>query len=284
MELGELARLCGLDGIAVADHDILPDVDLLRRIEAASRVRMLPAVELTTKWNGRTLHLLAYRFDPESPALREMTAAVLRGRRRRWDALVERLASQGVKLDRERLDRRRNQSSPGRRHLARELVAARRAPSLRAAFTRLLDPIAKGAPEFGVDLVEAIRAVHAAGGAAVLAHPPVGMTCDDWRALANMRLDGVETRFGSLTGWRRRFLADRAAEHGWIASAGSDYHGDGSRDRLGSHHVDRTTLDRLLGDDLSSASESRRPPFAPEVGNATIGESRGKSDYDSNTL
>lgn len=249
-----MARLCGLAGIAVADHDILPDVDLLRRIEAASGVRMLPAVELTTNWNGRTLHLLAYRFDPASSALRETTATILRGRRARWDALVERLASRGFKLDRARLDRRRSQSSPGRRHLARELVAARHAPSLRAAFTRLLDPIAKGAPEFGVDLVDAVRAVHAASGAAILAHPPVGMSCDDWRAFAAMGLDGVETRFGSLTGGHRRFLADRAAEHGWIASAGSDFHGDGSRDRLGSHHVDRPTLDRILCGDASSAS------------------------------
>lgn len=246
MELARLARLSGLAGIAITDHDILPDAILLREIESQSSVRMLVGVEWTTRWKERGLHLLAYRFDPASDPLRRISAAILEQRRARWDSLVSKLRARGLKLDRHRLDWTRNQSSPGRLHLARELVASRNATCLRTAFARFLEPISNDAPSIGVDLATAIGAVHQAGGLAVLAHPPTGLSREDWFALADLGLDGIETRFGLFKSGHRRFLEERAVEHAWIATAGSDYHGDGARDRIGVNTVDRSIVDRML--------------------------------------
>ena len=63
--------------------------------------------------------------------------------------------------------------------------------------------------------------------------------------LGMLDLDGIETRFGKVANAHRRFLEERACEYDWIPTAGSDYHGDGTRNRLGLHTISRSTLDSL---------------------------------------
>jgi signal-transduction protein with cAMP-binding, CBS, and nucleotidyltransferase domain/predicted metal-dependent phosphoesterase TrpH len=80
--------------------------------------------------------------------------------------------------------------------------------------------------------VEAIRAIHEAGGLAFWAHPldPAG-TAEAAAAepllaeLVDAGLDGLEVFYGPYPPDRREALAALADRHGVMASAGSDYHG-----------------------------------------------------------
>ena len=79
---------------------------------------------------------------------------------------------------------------------------------------------------------EAIRAVHAAGGAAFLAHPlSYGLDGDSLetclRGLKAAGLDGLEAVYSPYAAEEIRRLLDLAAVHGLAVSAGSDYHGPG---------------------------------------------------------
>ncbi|MBX9656111.1 PHP domain-containing protein [bacterium] len=247
MELAHLASLCGLAGIAITDHDILPDPVMLADAGRARGVQMLPGIEISTVWNHRRLHLLGYGFETSSRTpLHELCDEVLAARHERWEKLIEGLRAKNVKLDDTALARLRHQGSPGRKHLARELVRLRRASSVRMAFDKYLSPLDADLSPIGIDLARAIQAIHDSGGVAVLAHPPTGMTVDEWRAISLLGLDGIETRFGKVANAHRRFLEDRSKEYGWVQTAGSDYHGDGTRNHLGLHSVDRLGLDDLL--------------------------------------
>jgi predicted metal-dependent phosphoesterase TrpH len=245
MELAHLARLCGLSGLAITDHDILPDESMLQQASTLRGVELLAGVELSTVWRDRRFHLLAYGFRPSAGALSSLCEEILSSRRQRWDALIAGVRQQRVPLDEAFVQRVRTQGSPGRKHLARELVRIKRSTSVKGAFARYLSAFDGSLPAIGVDLCRAIEVVHADGGKAILAHPPTGMTVDEWRALARVGLDGLETRFGRLAQRHRAFLEDRAREYGWLTTAGSDYHGDSNAHRLGQHTVGRETLDQL---------------------------------------
>lgn len=245
LELGWLAKRHGLAGIALSDHDVLPDIEANRHIEAATGVVVIAAVELTTHWRQRGLHLLGYGCDPGHERLRRACSRLLDARRLRWRLFAERLRERGIRLDPSRLEAIERAASPGRLHLARELVAARKATSVRAAFENFLYPLDEGADPLGIALAEAVELIHLAGGAAILAHPPFGLIEEEWEALAHLGLDGIEVRFGGIKRAVRDFLLAKVQRYGWIGTAGSDYHGEGSRNQLGLHTVDRSVLDAL---------------------------------------
>ena len=63
MELAHLASLSGLAGLAITDHDILPDSDMLSEAGHKRGVLLLSGIELSTVWRGKRLHLLGYGFS-----------------------------------------------------------------------------------------------------------------------------------------------------------------------------------------------------------------------------
>ncbi len=103
--------------------------------------------------------------------------------------------------------------------------------ALSSAFDRSRSPaerLATGA----ITAAEAIRALHEAGGLAVLAHPVVPGQKSDFAALERLvskfkglGLDGIEAFCSGYSEDLRRDLVALAGRHGLLVSAGSDYHG-----------------------------------------------------------
>ncbi|MGL5095879.1 MAG: PHP domain-containing protein [Planctomycetia bacterium] len=244
MQIGDLARRSGLAGLAFTDHDILPDPTAAVAVQAHFGVMVLAGVELSTVWQGRSFHLLGYGFQA-TDRLRALSADLVAARRVRFRALALALRDKRVKLDAAEIERVATTTSPGRDHLARILLRDGVVRRRRDAFQHYLSPLDGVVTFERPTLAEAVEILHAAGGAAVLAHPPTGMTVDDWRGLAVVGLDGVEVEFPSATKTHRRFLADRAVEYGWTPSAGSDFHSTERGDALGRCTIDDATYERL---------------------------------------
>ncbi len=59
----EAAKL-GLSAIAVTDHDVVGGLDEAAEAAAEVGIDLVPAVELTAGWRGRTVHMLGYFIDP----------------------------------------------------------------------------------------------------------------------------------------------------------------------------------------------------------------------------
>ncbi|HVJ83891.1 MAG TPA: PHP domain-containing protein [Planctomycetia bacterium] len=263
-QLAQLARLSGLSALAITDHDALPDPRELKSAGEPFAVEMHAGVELSVRLGDRSLHLLGYRFDPADQRLQSLCRELQELRRRRFHRMAEALRAGGVKLDAARVDRLASGISPGRMHLARELVRCRAASHIRAAFARHLstfdsaDAAQDGTP---LALADALDALHDAGGVGMLAHPPARMTVGEWRRLAEIGLDGIESDFPGAAATHRRFLSDRVREYHWLETKGSDYHGDNPQRHLGAKRLTesewRTILDKGIPYSLGNPHGNR---------------------------
>ncbi|MFO0946895.1 MAG: hypothetical protein U1D30_13280 [Planctomycetota bacterium] len=247
MQLAELARRTGVAGFVITDHDTLADDTLLKEAEKRFGLEIHGGIEISTEMRGRGLHLLGYGIDSGNGPLRDACRQLQEDRRRRWHSLVRALRVMGIRLDEDRLARVHSLSTPGRLHLAREIVRARAAGSVRSAFAHYLTRMEVDAPKARIDLHLAVQLIHDAGGRAVLAHPPARLTRDDWTELVSAGIDGLETRYPGASRTHQRFLEERVKEYSLLASAGSDYHGDDPRHSLGIPSVDEATFRSLVG-------------------------------------
>ena len=246
-----LAKQAGLCAVAVTDHDTLAGV---AEAVAAARtlpmpaVEVVPGVEITTAFDGRELHLLGYFVRPDDPALAAALARVCDRRRERFRDYVAKLADRGhvVPADRAALVERATVSL-GRRHVAGLLVACGIARSRNEAFHRFLGPLRGTVAEKELlPIGDAIRLVHAAGGATSLAHPPADLTDDQFARLHAAGLDAVESEYA----WRQSAPANRlravAARLGFATTGGSDCHGpDPANRRVGTYAITADGLERL---------------------------------------
>ena len=231
------ARRVGLGMIALADHDTAAGVSPAR-VAAASGggPGVITAIEITSRLDGRELHLLGYGFRDDDPGIAALTAGAAVARRERMAAMVERLRALGVAITQADVTAEPECVSIGRLHLARALVRLGKAGSISDAFTRFIRDGAPGyVPSRGVEVADAIAVVSAAGGCAVWAHPAL----DDTRHFARLRacgLAGVEALRPSLDPHASVELEQAARAAGLVVTGGSDWHG-AARPALGSWFV-----------------------------------------------
>ena len=223
-ELVALARGLGLDVLAITDHDTTDGLAPARSAALGAPI-ILPGIELSAE-DGEDVHVLGYAFDPDDAALQTALAEFRARRVRRARAILDKLVALGVPIAWERVEALAA-GSVGRPHIARIMVEAGYVDSVRDAFDRYLG---NGAPAYvarqRLSPEEAVQLIHAAGGAAVLAHP--GLLAD-WRGMVErlipVGLDGVEV-FHPKNGEQVRLdLRVLAAQHDLIITAGSDFHG-----------------------------------------------------------
>jgi predicted metal-dependent phosphoesterase TrpH len=221
------AAAAGIGVLSLTDHDT---VDGIAEATAEARARgllLVPGVELTCRRPTRgTLHLLGYGIDPGCARLEAALGDARRERSRRLEQIVDRLRAEGLRLDADAVRRRAGKAPAGRPHVADVLVASGQASSRAEAFARWLGdgrpgdvPRVSPTPESGIELI------HAAGGLAVLAHPPrpsAGLI----ESLARAGLDGVEVLHPSHAAEHVKILRDVAARFGLLQTGGSDCHGD----------------------------------------------------------
>lgn len=229
----------GLVGLSLTDHDTVDGLP-----EAAEEARklgldFLVGAELSANRPGRSVHLLAYGFDPADPGLERFFSDFHVDRHRRTEAIVARLNDLGVGLTVEDVLRESGRGVPTRAHVGRALVAGGWAPTANIAFARW---IARDRPAFVEKRPsppeEVIRLVHGAGGVVLLAHPGRDFTAADVANLVEAGLDGVEIRHPRNGTRERRMLERLAAEGDLLRGGGSDWHGaDSGGSEPGSERV-----------------------------------------------
>jgi 3',5'-nucleoside bisphosphate phosphatase len=235
-ELVAAAAAVGVRLLALTDHDTLAGY---REVVAASAiprgVELLPGVEINAivtrdigLWEGE-LHILGFGMDPDDQAF-EATLAAQRGRRReRFDRTVTRLRELGYPIDDQLADLTgSDEDALGRPTVARALIGAGHADSVEDAFNRYLAWGRPGyVPRSGLDPIEAIRAIRAAGGLPALAHfPEAPARIEVVRELAEAGLGGLEVHYRSFDAPTVDAVGEVAAVLGLVPTGGSDYHGD----------------------------------------------------------
>lgn len=244
LELYAQLAAAGTTLVAITDHDTLAGVRAIRR-EGLGRAgstdgpRIIAGVEINTTAGedlpgaeglaraDRELHIIGLGVDTEDTDLNAALAAQRGKRGERIERILELLASMDLDV-RDHMPVADDGKAAGRPHVARALVAAGHVGSVDEAFARFLgiDGPAYAARE-GIGPREAIAAIAAAGGIAVLAHrrdaPEHPVLIE---GLKRAGLEGIEVYhrgFDEADFERMGRFAD-ATE--LIASGGTDFHGN----------------------------------------------------------
>jgi hypothetical protein len=239
--------------LALTDHDTIGGVAEARKAAEAHGIELLPGVEFSVRARRGQTHILGYGIDIDNQQLARTLEDLRLARTGRGVKIVERLAQLGIELPPTALEPGRPGGSPGRPHVARALVEIGAAESIQDAFERFLS-VGRPAfvPRYTVTASEAIDAIRAAAGVAVLAHPLSVYGLDETLPrLRDAGLEGLEAHYAEYDPAQRAAFLKLADAHGLLVTGGSDYHGaPEARGRvLGSvslpQHVLRALLDRL---------------------------------------
>ena len=259
----------GLAGLGITDHDTTAPFDDAMAAAEGTGLEIVPGTEFSAELDGFSVHVLGYWIDPQHADLVAELARLRNEREDRARAIVDRFVALGVDLDFDRVRALAGDAPIGRPHIAQAVVDTGAAPDLRTVFDTWL---ADGGPAYvekhAVTPVRAVELLTAAGGVAVLAHPGLygaavepgrgaGAAADDGRALgpglddtvveqmAAAGLAGIEADHPDHTIEHRRRYRDLAAALGLEVTAGSDYHGAGKDNPLGSATTNRAVVERL---------------------------------------
>lgn len=225
------ARAAGVEVLALTDHDTLEGLAEAQRAADVVGLTLVPGVEISVSWGGRTVHVVGLHTDPTHQGLRAGLARLLEYRAWRAEEIGRRLAKHGIAGAYEGARALSNGRLIGRTHFARFLVTRGVASDLRDVFNRFLVSGKPGhvAGEWAT-LEEATRWIRESGGQAVIAHP-ARYKLTRTRLLhligAFRECGGVGLEVVSGSHGRDEMLAFGvlAREQRLLASAGSDYHG-----------------------------------------------------------
>ena len=231
-ELVNRAAELGLRAIAIADHDNVDGIPEAIDVGRQAGVEIVSGVELSVAWRDhQDIHLLGYDFDPHHQPLSRSLGEFRDFRANRSRLILGKVNERLVEQKQPPLDFGEVAAlaggTLGRPHIGQALVNAGHVRSMEQAFERYLVPCNVPKRYFPVD--EAIDMLHAAGGCAVLAHPPFIKVAEGELetlvvAFIEMGLDGLEVyNSGADNATIDRHLT-LARRRNLIVTGGSDFH------------------------------------------------------------
>ncbi len=236
-ELVAAAAAAGIRTLAITDHDTLAGYRDLVAPGAGplpAGVHVLAGVEINAVAGHLDLpegelHIVGLGVDPADDAFEAALAGQRGGRRRRFERMAARLGAAGLAVDAQLagLDPT-DDDALGRPTLARALVSAGYASNVQDAFARFVGRGGPGyVPREGLGPIEAIRAIRAAGGLAVVAHFFVAPSRQALlRELMDAGLGGLEVHHRSFDAATVTAVGAVARDLHLVPSGGTDYHGD----------------------------------------------------------
>ncbi|GAA6939766.1 PHP domain-containing protein [Helicobacter pylori] len=220
----------GVNVLALTDHDTVAGVPEARKQAEALGIQLINGVELSTLWEGHSIHIVGLGFDLSHEKMTALLTEQANLRDSRAQEIGAKLAKAGVVNAYEEAKKLAGKGEVTRAHYARHLVQIGKVANDGQAFKRYLG-LGKSAyvkPQW-VDIPSAIKIIHAAGGVAVLAHPLRYTMTTKWvRKLAeNFKAWGGDAMEISGCGQSRdqyQLLVKLAEEHQLAGSMGSDFH------------------------------------------------------------
>jgi predicted metal-dependent phosphoesterase TrpH len=227
-ELIDEAVRAGVDTLAITDHDTFAGYDQAKAYAAKAKVHLICGIELSTKLDGESVHLLGYFSDPENlRAFRHWILELQAGRHERNVTLAARLRELGYDVTLDEAEAR-GRGLTGRPHFAQVMVAKGYMSSVRQAFDEILGEsrpgyVARQEPQFAC----CVAMVNKARGISSLAHPV--RIKGDLRAmlpaLCSAGLRALEVYHSDHRPQDTELLLELAHEYGLKVTGGSDFHG-----------------------------------------------------------
>jgi len=247
------AASIGLKTVAISDHDSLKAMREAINMAAELGLELIPAIELTTQWvlcsSGESgddpsleVDLLGYYVDPGDQEFSSFVQASFNDVRQRVSECCDLLTQAGYPISIHDVEAE-NPRYPGPMKIISTLEHKGYASSWNDAiplFTAHWPHVRP--PRLSIE--EAIQAIHAARGIAVLAHPIAVRCKEGWlqaeqlAPLVAAGLDGLEVLHPSMDTQSRQYFRSLAKQFDLLETGGSDDHGwPGGFSRMGSELV-----------------------------------------------
>jgi PAS domain S-box-containing protein len=200
--LVEKLAAAGICYAALTDHDSIDGLSRFHEALKRRNIGHITGVELTTWYQGREAHLLAYGFDAGHAELKATLAA----------------------MQKERFTGVQSIAGPLRKMATHHVQGA--------AGELVLSVAASGQ----IEIADAIALIHRAGGKTFLAHPlllePDPLVLDDLLIdLKAKGLDGLEALYEPFLEAEQKRLSELAGKHGLMICAGTDFHAASGADK-----------------------------------------------------
>ena len=245
----------GLDVIAITDHDTTagfgPATAAARDLAAGGQnIQIIPAVEISSTFQGRDVHVLGYFLDPEADAMGAHAERAGGRRIERMKEMVDRLVAQGIEVAYEDVERAAGPGrvTIGRPHLAKALLEKGYVSSVPEAFDTLIGDHSEAfVPTHLLDPIGAVEVVLASGGVPIWAHPPGDLVDTLLPPMREAGLQGLEVYRPRNKRSSVLRLESICKTSGLLASGGSDWHGPEGGAALGDFFVAADEVEGLLG-------------------------------------
>ncbi|WLS93370.1 RNase RNM [Gilliamella apis] len=218
--------------LAITDHDTIKG--LLEAKAAIERdnlpVKLIYGVEVSTMWKNNEIHIVGLNIDIQNSHLLELLTAQEQSRIDRAISISEKLAKVSIDNAYEQAQQFSKGDIVSRAHFARFLVANNYVKDIKRAFKKYLGKSGYAyVPAKWCSIADAVNAIHAAGGQAVLAHPTrydltltkLKLLISEFKSYGG---DGIEVSQSRQTQDDLQRLAKLANEFELLASQGSDFH------------------------------------------------------------
>jgi predicted metal-dependent phosphoesterase TrpH len=259
-ELINKALSQGINVLAITDHDTTSGWNEARQALRSDLELVLGAEISCLTHDGISVHMLGLLFDETNVAMQVLLEETRDGRIPRMRKMVELMRAEGINISLEDVEAVKPIGATlGRPHLADALVRNGVIASRDEAFQGLLNNesrfyVSHAAPT----PVEAIRAIHAAGGVSVIAHAFASLrgkilVSEDFDELCDAGLNGIEVDHRDHSPAEREMLRSIATEKNLVITGSSDYHGTGKMNSLAENWTSPEQWHRL-----ESESDQRR--------------------------
>ncbi|MEC0231808.1 PHP domain-containing protein [Paenibacillus alba] len=235
-EILDLAIQSEVSHLAITNHDTTQELASMVDKGLERGVEIIPGIEISAYdfIRNRRIHILGYFVEPEHAALDTLCSPLLEMRHEGCRTAVDRLIEAGYAITWEQVLRyAEGGTGVYKQHIMHALIDQGYTTSIygelyKKLFSRGLNGEQPGTayiPTKYVDAGDAIRAILAAGGVPVLAHPGQYRSFEAVPALVDAGLQGIEVwhpLHGPEDEERARGCAE---EYDLVMTGGSDFHG-----------------------------------------------------------
>ncbi len=227
--LVQRAAELGIRQLAITDHDSVAAHRRLAPIDIPTDLQLIAGVEISTLWDNREIHIVGLFVDIDDAPFNSLLQRQQEKRRQRALDIGVKLQKAGITGLEDYLTALPCEAI-SRNHIADFLIEGGHATSKQQAFSKHLGK--RGRFHSTADwcsISEAVTAIRAANGIAVVAHP-------DRYKLNRVKLrrllaefseaggDALEVSYSNLHPDKMKVLADLCCEMSMWASVGSDFH------------------------------------------------------------
>lgn len=252
LALVKKAASSGITVLGISDHDSTAGwAEAVASLHGNLKLALGAEVSCLTE-DGISVHMLGLLFDGENKPLQQLLSDSRDTRIPRMKKMIENLQGAGYEITLEDVAAATPAGATlGRPHLADALVVKKIVKSRDEAFTNLLN---NDSPfyvsHFAPTPEDSIRAIRAAGGVAVIAHPFASrrgqiLSPDSFSSLVAAGLNGIEVFHRDQSEDERNQLIEIARALDLVITGSSDYHGTGKLNQLGENTTAGAEWERL---------------------------------------